>query len=168
MTEPRIISNPGSDQVIRVLSETPELLVLESDYPAGCPSPPPHLHPNQDEHFEVLSGAVHAVVNGHSRTLETGDTLDVPRGTVHELGGDPDRPGTVRWEVRPALRTAEFLTTVNRWSDPQTGRPSTLQAVLTAKEFAPEFRLATPSVGTQRILFALLAPIARAKGLRPR
>jgi quercetin dioxygenase-like cupin family protein len=168
MSEPRTITNPGSAQVIRVLSETPELLVMESDYPAGCPSPPPHLHPSQDERFEVLSGAVHAVVDGRSLTLEAGDTLDVPRGTVHEFGGDPERAGTVRWEVRPALRTAEFLATVNRWSDRQTGRPSTLQAVLTAKEFAPEFRLASPSLGTQRILFALLAPIARARGLTPR
>jgi quercetin dioxygenase-like cupin family protein len=162
VSKPRTITNPGSAQVIRVLSETPELLVMESDYPAGCPSPPPHLHPSQDERFEVLSGAVHAVVDGRSLTL------DVPRGTVHEFGGDPERAGTVRWEVRPALRTAEFLATVNRWSDPQTGRPSTLQAVLTAKEFAPEFRLASPSLGTQRILFALLAPIARARGLTPR
>ena len=161
------ITNPSTGQVISVISETPELLVLESDYPAGCPSPPAHLHPNQDEHFEVLSGAVQAMVGNRAMILGQGDTLDIPKGTKHEFGGLPDQPGTVRWEIRPALRTREFLETVNRWADPATGRPSTLQAALTAKEYAPEFRLANPSHGTQRVLFAILAPLARMRGMTP-
>jgi quercetin dioxygenase-like cupin family protein len=165
---PETITNPGSGQVIRIISETPELLVMESDYPAGCPSPPPHLHPLQDEHFEVLSGVVHTVTNGRSKVLAEGDTLDVPRGTVHEFGGMPEEAGTVRWEVRPALQTADFLRTVNKWSDPTTGRPSQLQAILTAREFSREFRLAEPGRAVQVLLFTLLAPIARLKGLKPR
>jgi hypothetical protein len=74
----------------------------------------------------------------------------------------------VRWEVRPALQTADFLRTVNRWSDPSTGRPSQLQAILTAREFSDEFRLAEPGRAIQVLLFTLLAPIARLKGLKPR
>ena len=128
---PETITNPGSAQVIHIISESPEVLVMESDYPAGCPSPPPHLHPLQDEHFEVLSGVVHTVTNGRSKVLAEGDTLDVPRGTVHEFGGMPEEPGTVRWEVRPALQTADFLRTVNKWSDPTTGRPTGLGLGLT-------------------------------------
>jgi hypothetical protein len=57
---------------------------------------------------------------------------------------------------------------VNKWSDPTTGRPSQLQAILTAREFSKEFRLAEPSRAVQVFLFTLLAPIARLKGLKPR
>ena len=41
--------------------------------------------------------------------LREGDELVVPAGTPHEFGGHPDEAATVRWEVRPPLRTWEFF-----------------------------------------------------------
>ena len=38
----------------RSSAATPELLVMEQSYDAGAEAPPPHYHPSQDEHFEVL------------------------------------------------------------------------------------------------------------------
>ena len=86
-----------------------ELLELETWYSAGAPPAPPHYHPSQDEHFEVLSGAVRCEIDGEERVLREGDVLDVPRGTVHEFGGHPEEDGHVRWETRPAGRTEDFL-----------------------------------------------------------
>ena len=82
---------------------------MESSYRAGGMPAPAHFHPLQDEHFEVLSGAVRATVDGEARILEEGDTLDLPAGTVHDFGGDPERDGDGPLEVRPALNTAEFF-----------------------------------------------------------
>jgi hypothetical protein len=48
-----------------------------------------------------------AVVHGTERRYEAGDTIDVPPGTPHQMAADG--PARVRWEVRPALRTAEFF-----------------------------------------------------------
>jgi quercetin dioxygenase-like cupin family protein len=40
---------------IEILSSDQEALLLEATYLPGEP-PPKHLHPEQDEHFEVLEG----------------------------------------------------------------------------------------------------------------
>lgn len=103
------LRNPFTGQTIRFVEESPELLVMESSYRAGGPPAPPHLHPSQDERFVVLSGAVEVKVDGEERTLRSGDELVVPAGTAHEFGGHATEDGTVRWEVRPALRTREFF-----------------------------------------------------------
>jgi quercetin dioxygenase-like cupin family protein len=80
---------------------------MEASYGAGATMPPEHLHPRQAERFEVLEGAVLAVIDGADRRYETGETFDVPAGTRHQMTGDG--PARVRWQVRPALRTAEFF-----------------------------------------------------------
>lgn len=103
------LRNPFTGQTIRFVEESPELLVMESSYRAGSPPAPPHLHPSQDERFVVLSGAVEVKVDGEARTLRSGDELVVPSGTPHEFGGHATEDGTVRWEVRPALRMREFF-----------------------------------------------------------
>jgi quercetin dioxygenase-like cupin family protein len=84
-----------------------ELLEMEATYGVGSTLPPEHFHPSQDEHFEVLEGAVLTVVGGQERRYETGESFDVPAKTPHQMTGDG--PATVRWQVRPALRTAEFF-----------------------------------------------------------
>ena len=92
-----------------ILTRTPELLVMEASYSADESPPPPHYHPSQDEHFEVLEGAI-ALKLGHARSVvQAGESFDVPRGVDHTLG-PANGPARIRWEVRPALRTERFLT----------------------------------------------------------
>jgi quercetin dioxygenase-like cupin family protein len=118
--------------VLEILSRAPDLLVMEQRYDAGDEPPPPHYHPSQDEHFDVLEGAI-ALKVGHARSVvPAGESFDIPRGTVHSMGphGGPAR---VRWEVRPALRTEQFLTEM----------PESFEARLAwVQRFSEEFRLA--------------------------
>ena len=106
---PDELRNPFTGQSIRFIEESDELLVMESSYEVGGAAAPAHLHPSQDERFTVLSGAVFTAVNGEERVLREGDVLEIPAGTPHVFGGHPDEPGTVRWEVRPPLRTRAFF-----------------------------------------------------------
>ena len=94
-------------KLVQTAAETGgELLEMEASY-GGEGMAPEHLHPSQDEHFEVLEGAVLTVVDGEERRYETGESFDVPANTPHQMTGDG--PAKVRWQVRPALRTAEFF-----------------------------------------------------------
>ena len=92
---------------LEILGIDPGLLAMEATYEGTGDLPPKHHHPNQDEHFAVLEGRVRTVIDGKERIYEAGESFDVPVATTHQMGGDG--PARIRWEVRPALRTAEFF-----------------------------------------------------------
>jgi quercetin dioxygenase-like cupin family protein len=84
-----------------------ELLEMEASYSGEAGMPPEHLHPNQAEHFEVLEGSMRTIIDGAECTYAEGESFNVPAGTPHQMGAAG--PARMRWEVRPALRTAEFF-----------------------------------------------------------
>ena len=92
---------------LRLVRISDEVLEMEASYSGEGVLPPEHLHPRQDERFEVLDGAVRAVIDGEERRYVAGETFDIPAQTPHQMAGDG--PATLHWEVRPALRTAEFF-----------------------------------------------------------
>src|SRR4051794_12322199 len=125
-----VLEGPNGYRLLIVRNDG-DVLEMEARYAGRGDMPPSHLHPGQDEHFEVLEGAVRTVIDGEERRHVAGGQFDVPAGTAHQMGGDG--PAVVRWEVRPALRTEEFFRRLYE--------PGTDYAALFA-EFAPEFRLA--------------------------
>lgn len=95
-------------RLIRTAAETGgELLEMEAEYGPDSAMPPEHLHPSQDERFEVLEGAMVTVIDGLEQRYETGSVFEVPAGTPHQMRGDGG--ARIVWQVTPALRTAEFF-----------------------------------------------------------
>lgn len=144
----------GSLEVVRSSDSTGGALVeFRARYePHGVP-PPPHYHPIQAEHFQVVSGRLTAIVGGKRFALEKGDRLDVDRGTVHKMWNEGDVEAVVSWEVRPALRTQDFMTAM--WAS-----RGLLKQLLLIRRFRKEYRLASPPAVIQDLLFLLLAPWA--------
>jgi quercetin dioxygenase-like cupin family protein len=108
-----------------------ELLGMEASYAETGVMPPEHLHPRQSERFEVLEGTIRAIVDGVERRYETGESFEVPPGTPHQMAAE--RPARMRWEVRPALRTAEFFERL--YGD----GPDSARAAESPAEFLAEF-----------------------------
>jgi mannose-6-phosphate isomerase-like protein (cupin superfamily) len=123
--------------LVKTAEETDgELLEMEATYSGEAGMPLEHLHPKQAERFEVLEGSMRAVVDGQERLYEAGESFDVPAGTPHQMAAEG--PTRMRWEVRPALRTAEFFERL--YSDgPDSARQMGEQFFA---EFDDEFRLA--------------------------
>ena len=85
----------------------PEVLEMEASYSGEAGMPPMHLHPSQAERFEVIEGAMRANIEDEERVYEAGEVFEVPAGTPHQMAAEG--PTRTRWQVRPALRTAEFF-----------------------------------------------------------
>jgi mannose-6-phosphate isomerase-like protein (cupin superfamily) len=127
------------------------------EYRPGSPFPPAHLHPAQDEHFEVESGRMLFVVDGSEREVGAGETIDIPRGTAHKArNASTELPAVVRWETRPALRTTAFFTTVGRLGD----RMGLVDSALLAHEYRDVFR----PTGVANVLVGVVARMARLSG----
>ncbi|MEX2195369.1 MAG: cupin domain-containing protein [Thermoleophilaceae bacterium] len=134
------IRGPGGYRLllVRTAAETDgELLEMEAVYADAAGLPPEHLHPSQEERFEVLEGSVHAVIGDVERRYGPGEAFTVPPNTPHRMAADG--PARMRWEVRPALRTAEFFERL--YGDgPDSAREAASPAGFVA-EFAGEIRL---------------------------
>ena len=123
--------------VVRIVSLDDELLEVEARYRGDAPLAQSHYHPSQDEHFEVLSGRIHAVIDGDERWYDEGETFDVPAGTPHQMAAEG--PTRLKWQVRPALRTAEFF---ERFYDAlDNGFPEGMTAQDFLAEYSDVFRL---------------------------
>jgi mannose-6-phosphate isomerase-like protein (cupin superfamily) len=160
----------GYDSAIEFIETTEETggerVVIEIFYEGTGIMPPTHFHPNQDEHFEVLSGEVLGVVDGKDVTLKPGDTLDIPAGTAHQMWCE--EPTRQRWTTTPALKTERFFETM--WGLQQDGKtgdgpmPSLPQTALTLRRFSDEFRLSSPPGPLQDLLTMPLAALAKLAG----
>jgi mannose-6-phosphate isomerase-like protein (cupin superfamily) len=152
----------NSHETVRVVRETPEELEVEATWAPSDAQPPPHVHPAQDERFEVLAGRLTASVEGSERTLGPGERLEIPRGTPHKMWNAGGEPAAALWQTRPAGRTAEWFRTVDRLGQGGTRRPS-LPAMATAlRNYSDVFQLAIGPEAARPIINALLRIVALA------
>ncbi len=126
-----------------------------------------HIHPRQEERFELISGTLHGRVSGKELTRRPGETLVVPAGTPHVWWNGGDDELHVVGEVRPALRTETFFESFFGLAQdgkvhPKTGLPNILQMAVLLRAFRHEIVLAQPPTVMQTLLFGGLAPIGRA------
>ena len=86
-----------------------EYVEMEFVLPAGCVPPPPHVHPQQVESYEVIEGSFDVMVDGEWLTLSPGESASVPRGTMHTFRNRSGATVRVKNWHRPAERFEEFI-----------------------------------------------------------
>jgi quercetin dioxygenase-like cupin family protein len=132
-----------------------------------------HIHPLQEEHFEIITGKLGFRINGVEREVHTGETITIPPGIPHVWWNAGDHEAHVIGGFRPALRSEEFFETffglaqdgkVNK----KTGLPNLLVLALIMREFEKEICLAQPPLPVQRVLFSVLGSIGRLRGYQGR
>lgn len=129
-----------------------------------------HVHPNQEERYEILAGQLKVRLDGREQTAGPGDRVIVPAGRAHVWRNDGDEEVRFRCEVTPALRFETFIETFfGLASDGKTdrrGMPNPLQVAVLMRAYRDEVRLARPSPAVQALLFAPLAVVGRLVGYR--
>lgn len=166
------ISNPFTRQTIEfvVTSKDSDGAWLEmiSTWDAHSSKPAPHSHPQQEEHFKVLEGEMHILLNNKTVVLTKGNSLTIKAGTVHAMWNPSGAVAKVSWQVVSALNTEYLLetgfglATENKVS--KNGLPGILQSVLLLRKYHKEFRLSKPSYTVQDILTYILVPFALLAG----
>jgi quercetin dioxygenase-like cupin family protein len=155
-------------ETVTVVRSEPELLEVEAEYgPSGKP-PPPHLHPAQDEHFEVLAGELTARLDGGpEQKLHAGETIDIPRGTKHQMWNAAAAEARVRWETKPAGRTEDWFKAVDGLVRDAGGKqPSPLAFAPLLEEYGDVFRLAVGPDALVRPATKVLGALGRLRRSR--
>jgi quercetin dioxygenase-like cupin family protein len=159
--------------VFRETAQTTSGELLQVDWVGdpGWTTGPDHLHPYQEERFEVLSGELGLRVAGVERRHGAGDSIVVPASAPHAAWNAGDGVVHVLVEVRPALRTEiAFETLAGLARDRMTtaaGVPrNPLRLALVLREFDDELRLVRPPLAVQRAILGPLARLGRMLGYR--
>jgi mannose-6-phosphate isomerase-like protein (cupin superfamily) len=155
---------------VSIKQSSPELLEVEGSYGPGGSPPPAHFHPAQDEHFEVLDGTMRAKVGGEERELVTGETLEIPQGTPHQMWNPGEQAARVVWQTRPALRTEEWFRSIDALHREgrvgRKGMPGPLAFGALLDEYDDVFRLAGPGPLVKGAV-AGLGALGRLRGHKP-
>jgi quercetin dioxygenase-like cupin family protein len=151
---------------IKLISRTDEGLEVEATYLAGRSRPPRHWHPTQDEQFEVLTGAVQVEIDGTTRVLGAGESIEITRGRTHRLWNDHSEPAHVVWRTSPAGRTEQWFRAIDaihrHGRVGRGGMPSPLAFGVLLSEYRDVLRLAGPDA-LLRPAFSALGVLGRAR-----
>jgi quercetin dioxygenase-like cupin family protein len=130
-----------------------------------------HVHPKQEERFEVVSGRLGLKVGGEEIVASPGETLTIPAGTPHLFWNAGKDEVRFRCEVRPALQFEQLLETMFALAAAgktnKKGMPNPLRLAVIARAHFDVVRLPFPPALVQRIGLALGAPLGRLLGYRP-
>lgn len=131
-----------------------------------------HVHPHQEERFEVEAGRLGVRIDGDEWTATPGTRFSILPETPHTVWNDGDEEMHAVIELRPGLEIEAFFETAfglaregktNEW-----GLPGPLRLAVLVDEFQEEIYFDAVPRSLQRALSAVLAPIGRVVGYRAR
>jgi len=103
-----MIENPRTGEQVEFQTRTPALLVMLSTWTRPGQRAIEHVHPEMEEHYEVLEGTAAFRIDGVESSASRGDHVVVPPGTPHLAWNPTQHTVRLRITMRPALRWAEF------------------------------------------------------------
>ena len=170
----QIIENPVTGDTLifhQTAQDTDgELLRFEEVKAVTFKGPPAHIHPHQEERFEVLEGTARLSVNGREHVLHAGESITIPPYTSHSWGNGDNTPVRVITEFRPALHIEHFFESLYLLPylkrSRNLARPGMLQMALLSLEY--ESFLPGIPIAVQKVIFLSLKPIALLAGYRAR
>ncbi|HEY8867733.1 MAG TPA: cupin domain-containing protein [Solirubrobacteraceae bacterium] len=170
-----VIENPATGQRLTFLATSRdtagEVFRAEGAFPPGGFAGVEHIHPHQDEHFEVLAGRAAFQIDGREQVLGAGETIEVPAGRRHTFGNAGDEKMRVLFEFRPALDSTErfyelYFAFAQEGRVNQKAMPGLLDIATVWPLVSEHAVLAKPPAWVQHSLFRVLSPIARVSGRR--
>jgi quercetin dioxygenase-like cupin family protein len=127
-----------------------------------------HIHPRQEETFEVTKGRMRFSIAGKEADAHVGQVVVIPAGVPHSWWNASDEEIATRVTFRPALNSETFFETFfglarDGKTDAQ-GRPNLLQSAILFSAFKNEIQFLVPL--PVRVLLKLLFPFAWVLGYR--
>ena len=130
-----------------------------------------HVHPAQEELFEVLGGELEFRIGRSTIVARAGDRVLVPAGTAHRFENVGEETAHFVCEIKPALGFEQLIETMFSLAEDgkvsKKGMPNPLRLAVIARHHFGDVRLPFPPARLQRLGLALGAPLGRLVGYTP-
>ena len=139
----------------------------------GALAPVLHVHPYQEERFEVTAGRVAFRMGAQRILCGPGEGVSVPAGVAHTFENAAEGVSEMLGEYRPGMPEMSrrfhevYFALARAGMTDKKGMPSIWQIAVEMPLMSDHVRIASPPWLVQRVALALLRPIARALGHRP-
>jgi quercetin dioxygenase-like cupin family protein len=172
ITTGQSLTNPvtGETLVFRTTSADTngERVVVETFVEPNGAVAAAHVHPAQEERFEVLAGEVEFRLGKRTVVAKPGDRILVPAGTPHRFRNVGDETAHFVCEVTPALGFEQLIETMFSLAEDgkvnRKGMPNPLRLAVIARHHFGDVRLPFPPAWLQRVGLAFGAPLGRLLG----
>jgi quercetin dioxygenase-like cupin family protein len=148
-----------------------ELLQIDCVSPPSAMREPEHIHPFQENKFEILSGSCTFSIEGKDRVAKAGDTVTIPSKVRHLFWNSGQIDAHYIQEFRPALTIAEFFDTFFALSRDgklnEQGIPNFFHASIIMLAHNKDIRVTSPPWPIQYLTYKALAPIGLMMGYKP-
>lgn len=167
------IDNPLTRYSMTFLEATEKLFRFSEVAQRGAPAPALHVHPHQEERFEVSRGSVGFVMGGRRVVCGPGEGVAVPAGVAHTFQNVGAGEAEMFGEYRPGLPRSSrrfhevYFALARAGLTDAKGMPSIWQIAVEMPLVSDHVRLASPPWPVQSAVLALLRPIAHHLGHRP-
>ena len=132
----------------------------------------PHVHPNQEERFEVGGAPVIIRAGREERLYQPGEVAVVPAGVSHVWWNPSAEESATLIQLRPALDMETFFETFFGLASDgkvnQKGMPNMLHMMVLARVYRREVGPPAPLSWVTGPLSAVLAPVGQLLGYRAR
>ena len=130
--------------------------------------PGTHVHPKQEERFEVVSGTMKFRLGLKRIVAGPGEVVVVPAGAVHNFANAGDDTAHVRVTVSPALKMEELFETSVALAEAgrvtKRGMPKPLDLAVFVERFDDEARAPFPPAPVVKAVMAPLRALAQRRG----
>ena len=138
-----------------------ELVEMEFTFPPGSVAPPPHVHHDLVEEYEVLEGSFDVMVDGEWSTLAPGQATSVPKGALHTFKNRSGGVVRVRNVHRPPARFDEFVETMHRVTQGVRGAKDPRIPILMSMVMLDYPDTLAPGRARERVAIKLMAGLGR-------
>lgn len=129
-----------------------------------------HYHPYQENRFTVTQGQLLFTIDGKEQLASVGDIISIPKNVPHSFYNSGNTDAHYVQEFFPALKIGSlfetFFVLAREGKLNKNGSPNVFRTALILLHFENEIRLTHPNWKLQKIIFKLLAPIARLIGYK--
>jgi mannose-6-phosphate isomerase-like protein (cupin superfamily) len=166
------IDNPITGYSMTFLVESNEVFRFSETGRPGAPPPPLHVHPYQEERFEIIRGTVTFRMAADQITCRSGQGVSVPVGVPHTFHNDGADEFEMIGEYRPGLPELSrrfhevYFALARAGLTDAKGMPKLWQAALEMPLVSDHVRLASPPWPIQKLGLTMIRPIARVLGYR--
>jgi quercetin dioxygenase-like cupin family protein len=167
-TLPREISNPRTGQRMKILKTGAEtngkLLSIECYSPSSQIREPEHIHPYQENIFEILDGTLHFRIAGKTISMGRGEVVVIPARTPHHFWNESGTEAHYIQKFKPALNMEAFYRTYFTMAKEnklnKKGKLTMLRISRLCLRYQNEARLSRPAWPIQKFIFIILSPFA--------